>query len=95
LDVHGVLFTVRRLDLDLAQPARLDDALEIRTRIEAMTGARLRVRQEAWCGERRLAGGNLHLAVIGTDLRPRRLPADLTARLAAWVAPDPEGARGA
>ncbi|NBB69036.1 MAG: tol-pal system-associated acyl-CoA thioesterase [Alphaproteobacteria bacterium] len=92
---YGVVFTVRRVDLELAAPARLDDALEVLTRIDAMTGARLRVRQEARRDGRLLAGGDLQLAVVGTDLRPKRLPAALTDRLAAWVAAAPQPAKGA
>jgi len=92
---YGVVFTVRRVDLELAAPARLDDALEVLTRLDAMTGARLRVRQEARRDGRLLAGGDLQLAVVGTDLRPKRLPAALTGRLAAWVDGAPEPAKGA
>ena len=92
---HGVLFTVRRLDLDLAAPARLDDALEVVTRIDAMSGARLLVRQEVRRDDRLLAGGNLQLAVMGTDFRAKRLPRELTARLAAWVTPAGASADGA
>lgn len=92
---YGVVFTVRRVDLELAAPARLDDALEVSTRLDAMTGARLRVRQEARREGRLLAGGDLQLAVVGTDLRPKRLPAALTDRLAAWVASAPAPAKGA
>ncbi len=91
LAVHGVVFTVRRLQLDLAGPARLDDALETTTRIVAMSGARLHVRQEVLRAATLLAGGDLELAVVGTDLRPRRLPAELATRLRAWVEPPPRG----
>jgi acyl-CoA thioester hydrolase len=87
LDEHGVIFTVRRLELDLAAPARLDDLVEVTTRLERMSGARLAVRQEVRRDDALLAGGDLQLAVVGTDLRPRRLPAALTARLMAWLAP--------
>ena len=87
LDEHGVIFTVRRLELDLAAPARLDDLVEVTTRLERMSGARLAVRQEVRRDDALLAGGDLQLAVVGTDLRPRRLPAALTARLTAWLAP--------
>jgi len=92
---HAVLFTVRRLNLDLIAPARLDDALEVATRIQAMSGARLRVRQEVQRDGRLLVGGDLELAVMGTDLRPKRLPNALTARLAGWVAPKGDAADGA
>jgi len=92
---YGVIFIVRRVDLELAAPARLDDALEVVTRIDAMTGARLRVRQEARRDGRLLAAGDLQLAVVGSDLRPKRLPAALTDRLAAWVASRAVPAKGA
>ncbi len=92
LEVHHVLFTVRRLELELAAPARLDDLLEVTTRLRSMSGARLRVRQEARRDGWLLAGGDLQLAVVGTDLRPRRLPKDLTARLGAWIAPEAKDA---
>jgi acyl-CoA thioester hydrolase len=92
---YGVIFIVRRVDLELAAPARLDDALEVVTRIDAMTGARLRVRQEARRDGRLLAAGDLQLAVVGSDLRPKRLPAALTDRLAAWVASRAVPANGA
>jgi acyl-CoA thioester hydrolase len=92
---HGVVFTVRRLDLDLRAPARLDDALEVVTRIDAMSGARLKVRQEAHRAERLLVGGDLELAVMGVDLRAKRLPGALTSRLGAWVAPSGSAEDGA
>lgn len=45
-DAEGVLFVVRRSVIDFRLPARLDDALEIATRIEEMKGASFEVEQE-------------------------------------------------
>lgn len=95
LSEHGVLFTIRRVALDLAAPARLDDTLEVATRLEAMSGARLAVRQEVRRDGQRLVLANLELAVMGRDLRPKRIPAALTDRLAGWLpmrSPDAPGA---
>jgi acyl-CoA thioester hydrolase len=42
---HGVIFMVRRLDLEYFRPARLDDVLSIRTETLAFTGATVTLRQ--------------------------------------------------
>ena len=36
-----IAWTIRRIEVDYAKPARLDDDLEIHTRYRTMTGARL------------------------------------------------------
>ncbi len=82
---HGMLVTVRRATLDLRAPAHLDDALEVVTRIGSARGARMRLRQTVRRGEAVLAVVDLELALVGTDLRPRRAPAELAAALDAWV----------
>jgi acyl-CoA thioester hydrolase len=74
---HGCQFTVRRCRVDFRRPARLDDALTVRTRVVAQGGARLQLRQEVWRGGEALVLLEVELALVGTDLRPRRLPAEL------------------
>ena len=70
-------FAVRRCTIDFLKPARLDDALEVRTSLAAMRGASLDAAQVV-----RRAGEDLVRALVGLawiDLagRPRRLPAKL------------------
>jgi acyl-CoA thioester hydrolase len=48
---HGVIFMVRRLDLEYFRPARLDDVLSIRTETLASTGATVTLRQSFFLGE--------------------------------------------
>jgi acyl-CoA thioester hydrolase len=66
---HGVMFVVRRINLDYQRPARLDEVLQIETRIEEVGGATAKLRQhftrdsdslavlEVWLGCARLQGG--------------------------------------
>ena len=82
---YGLIFTVRRATLDLRRPAQLDDALEVTTAIARMRGARLDVHQEVRLAADVLAAADLELAVVGRDLRPRRLPPALTALFGAWT----------
>ncbi|HTZ69789.1 MAG TPA: YbgC/FadM family acyl-CoA thioesterase [Acetobacteraceae bacterium] len=43
---HGVMFMVRRVELEYLRPARLDDLLTIRTESVSATGATVTLRQE-------------------------------------------------
>ncbi|WP_420406188.1 tol-pal system-associated acyl-CoA thioesterase [Nisaea sp.] len=45
-ETDGVVFVVRRSEIDFRLPARLDDALEISTRIAEIKGASFEVEQE-------------------------------------------------
>lgn len=78
----GVFFTVRRLTADYRQPARLDDALAVETRIVEIGGATLLLDQQIRRGGAVLAAIDILVACIGRDGRPRRLPAGLRAALA-------------
>jgi acyl-CoA thioester hydrolase len=80
----GVLFTVVDLAVRFVKPARLDDMLEVLARPEITGGASLRFVQEIRnaAGEL-LAEGQVRVACVAAGtLKPRRLPADLAARMA-------------
>jgi len=42
---YGIMFVVRRIKLDYQRPARLDDVMQIETRIEEVGGASAKLRQ--------------------------------------------------
>ena len=73
----GVAFTVRRCAIDYRAPARLDDLLEIQTRILRLGGASLDLDQRIVRGTQLLARLDLRLALLGPDLRVARLPRQL------------------
>ena len=77
----GLVFTVRRLTIDYLAPARLDDLLEVETRIVRMGGASLDLEQRVLRAPQLLARLDLRLALLGTDLRVARLPRALLAAL--------------
>ena len=78
---HGVQIVVRSCAIDFLMPARLDDALEVRSRIVTMGGASFSIRQEVYRAETRLAVADVKLACVDEDLRPTRLPAPLKQHL--------------
>jgi acyl-CoA thioester hydrolase len=81
LAATGTAFAVRRLTADYRLPARLDDWLTVETRIAAAGGATLDLAQQVKRAEQVLVAFDIQVACIGTDGRPRRLPAGLRAAL--------------
>ena len=77
----GVVFTVRRLAADYLQPARLDDALEVETRIVEIGAATLQLDQRVCRDGAVLVALDVLVACVGRDGRPRRVPAGLRAAL--------------
>lgn len=81
----GVLFTVVELTVRFLKPARLDDLLQVLARAERAGGASLLFSQEArnQAGDL-LAQGQVRVACVDArSMKPRRLPADLAARITA------------
>lgn len=71
---QGIVFAVRRVEADYIQPARFDDALTVETSVEALTGARLVVKQDVTRDGVVLFSAIVTLVALGDDGRPVRLP---------------------
>lgn len=80
---HGLLFAVARSELDFVAPARLDDALVVRTRLHRFSGVRLELEQQVCRDDTLLCRVLITLALVDqTSLRPKRLPEALRQRFA-------------
>lgn len=78
-------FAVRKITVEYLRPARIDDALTVHTCFIAARGARMTIAQTLMRGEDKLATADVEAACIDMEGRPRRLPSDLAAALAARV----------
>ena len=76
VEQFGVMFVVRRVEMDYLRPARLDDALLVETFAEEIGGASMVLRQNVLAAdETTLVAARVRLACVGTDgERPRRIP---------------------
>ena len=74
-------FVVVRLSIDFIRPARIDEALQVRTVYKMARGARFEIDQSLWRGADRIAAAEIHAACIDLSGRPRRLPADVMEKL--------------
>ncbi len=81
-ETHGVAFAVRRCEADFRRPARLDDALVVRTGNLDITGAGLWADQTILRDDEVMVSLRVQLACIGPGGRPARLPGALRAALA-------------
>jgi acyl-CoA thioester hydrolase len=82
LNARGLAFSVRRCVVDYLAPARLDDRLEVCTRLARQGGASLDLEQRIMRDDRLLVRIDVRLALISSALRAVRLPPALTAALA-------------
>jgi acyl-CoA thioester hydrolase len=77
----GLAFAVRRCEVDFLAPARLDDVLEVRTRLLAERGASLSAEQTISREGRDIARLHVRLACINSAGKPARIPAGLRSRI--------------
>jgi acyl-CoA thioester hydrolase len=82
MQAQGLVFAVRRVEADYLSPARYDDQIEVRTRIERLGGARIEMAQEVWRSDTALFRARVQIAVLTAQGRPARLPAELRAKIA-------------
>lgn len=83
-------FAVIRMELDFKRAATIDDALVVRTLYERVEGVRLHVSQRITRGEEVILEAKAVAVCISLSGRPRRPTAEMTAKLAPWLAPSTE-----
>lgn len=69
-----LVWAVRRMKIDFLKPARMEDALTVRTEVLELAGARMRLNQAVLRGSLALVRGEIEVCVITLDGRPRRVP---------------------
>ncbi len=88
---YNAMLVVRRIEVEYVAPARLDDAVQVATRVKAVGAATLDLEQtvlraDEGGGEVVLARLQVGLVCVRADgLRPTRLPAPWRAALAGLV----------
>jgi acyl-CoA thioester hydrolase len=79
---HGVMFVVRRVNLQYQRPARLDEVIRIETRMAEVNGASVTLVQRFWRDSDSLAVLEVGLGCVrASDGRASRIPAAWASRL--------------
>ncbi len=90
-EAHDVVFAVRRCEIDYRLPARLDDLVEVRSRLTALRGAKLTAVQSIWRAGEELVRLVVEVASVRANGRPTRIPAPVRAALEPFVQPLNQG----
>ncbi|MFT3987728.1 tol-pal system-associated acyl-CoA thioesterase [Aestuariivirga sp.] len=79
--LDGLAFVVRRMACDFLKPARLDDLLDVETRMIEVGGARVVLAQRVLKGLEALFTAEVTVALVDGAGRPRRLPKEMAGHL--------------
>jgi acyl-CoA thioester hydrolase len=82
-------FAVTRMTIDFRAAARIDDALQVRTRFERARGVRVLISQRILRGETVLANADVEVVCINADGGVRRWPPELVEALKPWFSSTP------
>ena len=80
-----LVWAVRRMTVDFARPARVDEALQVRTRASEIIGARMLLDQSVLRAGEILVKADVEVCVITLDGRPRRVPEEIRRKLQAFL----------
>ena len=75
VDTTGCMFVVQDTHVRYLRPARLDDMLVVTVHVTERGKASLRIAQQAWCGDRLLAEGEIRIGCVErATMKPTRIP---------------------
>jgi acyl-CoA thioester hydrolase len=80
-----LVWAVRRMQIDFAKPARVDDALTVTTRVTEVTGARMVLAQRVTREDMILVAASVEACVLTLEGRPRRMPDTIRNALNAYL----------
>lgn len=83
-----VAFAVNRINLEFLKPARIDDALVVRSHFDTMKGPRIFITQQIERDGDVLARAALEVCCISLTGRPRKPPQILRDQLSVYLAPE-------
>lgn len=86
----GLVFAVRRCEAEFVKPARLDDALEVRTRCTEASGASFWLEQLVQRAGETLVEMKVRLVCLKADGRPARIPETLRSLLSGAAPMQPQ-----
>jgi len=69
-----LVWVVRRMNIGFLKPARIEQALTVRTSVLELSGARMRLDQAVMRGQETLVKAEVEVCIVTLDGRPRRVP---------------------
>jgi len=82
---QGRVFVVAHLDISYRQSARLDEVLDVQTRLDHLGKVKIRMDQRIYRGDQLITQAKVTVAILDQAGRPARLNAALEQRFAALL----------
>ena len=76
-----LVWAVHRMSVEFSRPARVDEALTVRTKAVELAGARMLLKQAVLKGRENLVTADVEVCVITLDGKPRRVPNEIRKKL--------------
>lgn len=80
-DCLGIVFAVRRMEIEFLAAARFEDALEVTTSFAGLKGASFDLDQTVWRDKTRLFHAHVQIVCIDATGHAARIPADIRQKL--------------
>lgn len=78
---QGIVFAVRRMEMDFIAPARFEDDLRVETCLTGVKGASFDLEQVVWRGDERIYAAQVQVVCLAESGRAVRIPADIRQKL--------------
>ena len=78
---QGIVFAVRRMEMEFIAPARFEDDLRVETRLNGVKGASFQLEQVVWRGDERIYAAQVQVVCLAESGRAVRIPADIRQKL--------------
>jgi acyl-CoA thioester hydrolase len=78
-------WTLRKVQIDYLKPARIDDLIEVHTRLTGLTGARMNADQDVHLNGALLTRASIEACIITLSGKPRRIPQAMRDKLSPFL----------
>ena len=78
-------WTVHAISIEFVRPARVEDALNVRTSVTSISGARILLDQSIARGAERMTSAEVEVCLINSAGRPRRVPEHVRKKLEFYI----------
>jgi len=78
-------WTLRKVEIEYLRPARVDDLIEVHTRLTLLSGARMNADQDVYLNGAMLTRASIEACIITLTGKPRRIPQDMRNKLSPFL----------
>ena len=74
LNEHGIFIIVKSCNIEYKKPAKLEDQLEIKSRIISISNTSFKMKQRAFRDQKLITDCEIHLVIVDRTGKPSKIP---------------------